>query len=629
MCGIAGILNIKKGPIDKNIIDRMVKIQKHRGPDDEGTYFDDTIAMGHCRLSIIDLSQNAHQPMSNEDNTKWIVFNGEIYNYVELRKELEGYGHKFKSASDTEVILHAYEQWQEDALGHFNGMWAFVIWDSRTRDLFASRDRFGIKPFYYYQDGDVFIFASEIKALLLNKRIKKRENEQAIFDYLISGYGYMDLAEYTFFKDIFKLKPGHYIKISMPKSSFEYKKYWDFTHNVSMVKHDRASVLEQFYAIFENAVMLRLRSDVKVGISLSGGLDSSSVACIADRVHRGKGLYSFSSSFDDKEANEKIYIDDVVAKTGLNPFFVSPEPENISSDLNDILWHQEEPYSTLSILPQWYIMKQAHDKDVKVLLTGQAGDETLGGYHKYYFYLFADLLCSFKWKKLINEIGLYRELKGNTDDIWKQIISIILSFYYPRSLRGMFKKRQYPITLNKDFVGRCKNKVYTKRKFPGILNNDLYNAFKMSPLPSLLHVDDRSSMAHSVETRSPFLDYRMIEFLFSLSAEYKINEGQTKFLLRESVKGILPERVRTRKDKMGFPTPLGAWLKGPLKNMVSDIFNSKSFIGRPYFNHKGVMKEFLLNMEHNKPNDLTIWSWVNLELWMRRFIDKDVVNRGE
>jgi asparagine synthase (glutamine-hydrolysing) len=622
MCGIAGLVDFKNKNVEKKILEKMVSIQSHRGPDDKGFYYGENVALGHSRLAIIDLSRKAHQPMPNEDNTKWIIHNGEIYNYLELRDELLALGHNFRSVSDTEVALHAFEEWGVDALNRFNGMWAFAIWDSVRSELFASRDRFGIKPFYYHFDRASFTFASEIKALFQNPRIEKKPNSQAIYDYIISGYGYMDIADYTFFGDIYQIKPAHYIKVNVRDKTFVQKKYWDLDGISGTPKKSEEAYLGEFNRLFEDAVRLRLRSDVRVGVSLSGGLDSSSVASVASKFHGG-ALASFSSCFEDKDSDERQYINDILKSTPLKAHFISANPTNLFSEIENIIWHQEEPYSTLSIFPQWHVMKLARQSGVKVLLTGQAGDETLAGYHKYYLYLFADLFKALKWKKAFREIRMYKKIKGPGATVSGNVLKIILSDLVPGPLkkaRNRFFKR-IPAYINKDFAKNHGPRAHTERKFSSILNNDLYNAFKMSPLPSLLHIDDRSSMAHSVESRSPFLDYRLVEYAFSVPPEYKIKDGRTKFILRKAMQGRLPESVTERRDKMGFPTPLESWLKGPLRSGVTDILNSREFNRRPYLNPGSAGREFELFLKGDKDKALTVWSWLNLELWFRKYID--------
>ena len=625
MCGIAGIVNLNQAPADRRIVEEMIGVQRHRGPDDCGIYLSGAAALGHARLSIIDLSADAHQPMTNEDSSIFVVHNGEIYNYVELRRELEGRGHRFRSKSDTEVILHAYEEWQEACPRFFNGMWSFAILDLRNKSVFCSRDRFGVKPFYYYLDKDLFLFASEIKSLLCHPAIKAEPNDHAIFGYLASGYGYMDTSDQTFFRNIRQLKPSHCISLSMKNKRFFQGAYWSLSPHAKRGGSGKEEISREFRDLFRDAVRLRLRSDVPLGISLSGGLDSSSIACMAAELVDGGRIETFSSCFDDEEYDERRYIKPVLDRTGARPNFVFVKPGGLFDDIEDILWHQEEPYSTLSIFPQWHVMKLARGKGVKVLLTGQGGDEVLGGYGKYYFYLFADLFYSMKWIKAFKEIGFYRKLNADAAGLFAAATKIILSYITPDMLKRAIRPNAssaHLSCLNKDFAAANLNRISTQRRFGSILNNALYNDMKISPLPSLLHIDDRSSMAHSVESRAPFLDYRVVEYLFSLGPEYKIRDGVTKYLLRESMKGLLPEVVRNRKDKMGFVTPLEKWFKTELKDEVYRIIDSREFSSRPYFDKSRVLKKFKDFVEGKAGvSPYTVWSWVNLELWFRRFMD--------
>lgn len=621
MCGIAGIINLDGKPLGEDLLKSMADAEAHRGPDDSGVFVAGSAGLGHRRLSIIDLSKDAHQPMPNEDSRIFIVHNGEVYNYVELAEELKALGHTFRSRSDTEVILHAYEEWGEDCLKRFNGMWAFAILDLKNGVLFASRDRFGVKPFYYYLDDKIFAFSSEIKALLRHPAIVKKPNDRAIFTYLASGYGYMDTSDETFFKGIRQLKPAHYLKLGIKDGKIVQRRYWDIDPAKKTVVKDENDVYREFLRLFRDSVKLRLRSDVPVGVSLSGGLDSSSIACVTAALTDGSRIESFSSCFDEKEYDEREFIKPVLEKTGSKANFIFTRPEDLFGELDRIIWHQEEPYSTMSIFPQWSVMKLAREKGVKVLLTGQGGDETLGGYDKYYYYLFADLLYSLKWRKAAEEIRLYREIKNAGGGVLGEAMKIIASNAVP-----MFVKKALPGSgslpdyMNRDFAGHDMTRIFTEKKFGSILNNDLYNALKISPLPSLLHIDDRSSMAHSVESRAPFLDYRLVEFLFSLGPEFKIREGRTKYVLRQSLKGILPEEVRTRRDKMGFATPLEHWFRTSLKGAVSEVLQSREFRSRPYFDAEGVDRLFGDFVEGKKRNlHFTVWGLVNLELWLRKF----------
>lgn len=624
MCGISGIVNLNKEDVRGDILAGMVDIQKHRGPDDTGIYLHKSIGLGHRRLSIIDLSKDGHQPMSNEKGSVFIVHNGEIYNYLELQAELKNLGHHFKSRSDTEVILHAYEEWGEECLGHFNGMWALAILDLDKMRLFCARDRFGVKPFYYYLDNNIFVFASEIKALLRHPGIKKEPNDVAISNYLVSGYGYMDISDETFFRRIKQLRPSHYIVLSTSDGKFSQVRYWDIDPRRKVASKSEEEICETFYDLFEDSVRLRLRSDVPLGVSLSGGLDSSSIACVAARLMRKDKMQTFSSCFDDEGFDERKFIKPVLAKTGAIANYVFTRPDKLFDEIGHIIWYQDEPYSTLSIFPQWHVMKLAREKGVKVLLNGQGGDEVLGGYHKYYFYLFADFFRSFKWRNAFREMRFYRDFNDD-NTILGRTLRIIVSHYAPQALKNLFNMgngKTLPPYLNRDFFSNISGHVSTEKKFESILNNDLYNALKISPLPSLLHIDDRSSMAHSIESRAPFLDYRLVEYAFSLGPEYKIRNGITKYILRRALNKVLPEEVLYRKDKMGFVTPLEKWFRLDLREHIYGILTSEEFSGRPYFNHKKVLSIYD-DFVNGKTKNIhyAVWSWINLELWLRKFFN--------
>lgn len=624
MCGIAGIVNLDRRPAERLVLEEMAGALKHRGPDDTGVYLDGIAGLGHARLSIIDLSKDAHQPMPNEDSSLFIVHNGEIYNYIELRKDLIGLGHVFRSKTDTEVILHAYEEWGERCPEYFNGMWAFAILDRKNKKVFCSRDRFGVKPFYYYLDNNTFIFASEIKALFKNPGIKKEPNDRAIFNYLASGYGYMDISDDTFFGSIKQLKPAHYIKLSVPDKKFVQVKYWDLDPHKKAELKSEVEVYDKFRKLFEDSVRLRLRSDVPLGVSLSGGLDSSSITCVMANLVQAGPIETFSSCFEDKDYDERPFIQPVLETTKAKSNFIFTRHENLFREIEEIIWYQDEPYSTLSIFPQWYVMKAAKDKGVKVLLTGQGGDETLAGYHKYYFYLFADLIRSCRWPAAAREIAVYKNFKSDNNKVLGRVLKILVSYFMPQEVKKLLKNGRSENLwghLNKEFVFNSSNRIVTEKKFDSILNNDLYNALKISPLPSLLHIDDRSSMAHSVETRAPFLDYRLVEYLFSLGPEYKIRNGFTKYILRKSLKGILPDEVRLRRDKMGFATPLEKWFRIDLKEKVREILNSEEFKNRPYFDSARVLKTYEQFVNGRNDACYAVWSWVNLELWHRRFFN--------
>jgi len=647
MCGIAGIYSLdgSRNPEYAKYVTRMLDSLRHRGPDDEGYLAADSVKkegflltgresrvegvriedfkkpadlfFGHRRLSIIDLSPAAHQPMCNENGQVWIAYNGEIYNYLEIRKELECLTHHFKSHSDTEVILHAYEQWGTDCLTRFNGMWSFAIVDLRTNRIFCSRDRMGVKPFYYTYDGKRFCFASEIKAIFKVNGFLAWPNEQMIADYLFLGL--LDHTEETLFKGVYQLKPGEYLLIEGNRLII--RSYWDIEpRDICLSRED--TYAEQFHELLEDSVRLRLRSDVPIGTCLSGGLDSSSIVCLANRLMFedkvidpklvGERQKVFSSCFKDHIYDERKYIEWIVRQTGAEKNYVFPRGEDFQNDLPRLIWHQDEPFGSTGIYAQWEVMKLAKKCGVTVLLDGQGGDELLGGYLPTFYYLFREQFQRRMWRRL------FKELRG-------------FIRYHPTEFTNMLSHRLNPRLRN--VVGRkidWAHDAFQKKflrsiaqpsKFRTGLDNYLYQCFRSTTLPRLLHYEDRSSMAFSVEARLPFLDFRLVEYIFSLPSDQKIREGITKVILRKAMEGILPEPIRNRHDKMGFVTPDDVWFRTVLKDKIHKVLSSKSFSDRGYFVVEKVQETFEDCCRYRRNVGPMLWRWVNLELWFRTFID--------
>lgn len=656
MCGIVGIYNFKEA-VNPVLIKKMADTLKHRGPDDEGylgIHFDIkkvysligndsqiegvklqdfnqpvNFLLGHRRLSIIDLSTNGHQPMSNEDGSLWIVHNGEIYNYLELKKELEALGHQIKSKTDTEVILHSYEEWGRDCLNYFNGMWAFVIVDVKRRKIFCSRDQVGIKPFYYFYDGKRFAFASEIKALLKIDHLSIEPNEQIIADYLF--YGLLDHTKETFFKDIYQLRPGEYLILD--EDRWIVQPYWEVQPKEIFFQNNEDNV-KQFYELLEDSIRLRLRTDVPIGSCLSGGLDSSSIVCVANRLMFdgvstepkliGDKQKTFSSCFEHFTYDERYFIEKVIAHTGAEKNYIFPKPEELFLEIYSLIWHQEEPFISTSMYAQWKVMSLAKQRGVTVLLDGQGGDELLSGYLPSYYFFFKHILREGNPIKLINEgVGFLKNQRMGLPILLTRLVrDILLKGVNPFSQKYTEKKMEW---VDGGFRKRYLRPLPEPKVFKDELNNYLYQLFRMTRLPSLLHYEDRNSMAFSLEARLPFLDYRLIEFVFNLPPEEKIEGGLTKAILRKAMQGILPEEVRRRTDKMGFVTPEDIWFKTILKNSVYQIFGSKPFAKRGYFNVDKVIQTFGDYCKGKINWDSTIWRWINLELWLRVFIDKTPV----
>ncbi len=602
MCGISGIYNLNNEPVSRSLLKDMTDVLLHRGPDDEGYillnsgYGSSDIALGHRRLSIIDLSSSGHQPMPNEDKSIWITYNGEVYNYIELREELEKAGHVFNSKTDTEVIIHAYEAWGEECLKRFNGMWAFAIWDFNKKRLFCARDRLGVKPFYYIYNKKQFAFASEIKSLL-KTGIEKKPNDAIIFDYL--AFGLQDHTEDTFFEGVKQLKPAHYLFLE--NGVLRKERYWTIEINdeIGGKENDES----RFYDIFRDSVRLRLRSDVPVGTCLSGGLDSSSIVCVMNKlIHDKKMQKTFSACSDNKKFDERRYIEDVIEETGAEKNYIFPSGEALLDEIEDMIYYQDEPFGSLSIYAQWNVMKKA-SQSVKVLLDGQGGDELLAGYLEYYASYFKTLISRKKYFLLAKELLFFLSL-------------------HPRSAYELYSKmrlrKKRGELLSREFASKYNDRNF---KYADMLHSKLLNDLTVTKLPALLHYEDRNSMAFSIESRVPFLDYRLVEYAASLPLSQKTRNGTTKVVLRNAMRGVIPESIRERKDKMGFVTPEEVWMKTVLKGWVRDILTSESFKNRKYWDSDRVLKEFDSICAGKSRYTSDMWRYICLEMWLRRFID--------
>jgi len=610
MCGVFGVF----GSIDTELVKAMSGVLKHRGPDDSGFFFDDAVALGNTRLSIIDV-KGGHQPIHNEDSTIWITFNGEIYNFQELRPKLEKSGHKFYTDSDTEVIVHAYEEWGENCVREFNGMWAFAIWDSNKKHLILSRDRLGIKPLYYFFDGKRFVFASEIKAILLDKSIPKKPNDKVIYDYLV--YGHHDHTEQTFFSQINRLLPAHNLLVNA--NGVQIKKYWDIEYLNKETENSDANdsiYARKFLDLFEDSIRLQLISEVPLGTCLSGGLDSSSIVCMINKLLLqntdlveviGERQKTFTACFKEKEIDEREYVEEIISNTKAEKNFLYPNSKQLWKDIRNIVYYQDEPFMSSSVYAQWCVMRAASQK-VKVILDGQGGDELLAGYEPYYLFLIQEL-----WKK--KKIGGFiKELLLGFD---------IISPYVKRYLFSLFNKRlnETKELLDKSFISEFSPKAEIDQKY-GDLPELLRIEMTQTSLPPLLRYEDKNSMAFSVESRVPFLDHRLVEYVFSIPITQRLKNGWTKYILRNAMKDALPEKIRKRRRKIGFRTPEVAWLR-EIGKEIGEIFASREFGERKYFNQKEIVERFNEFQDGRLDRYAnTFWRILNLEMWFRVFIDE-------
>jgi len=610
MCGICGIVNFNQEPVKTDSIHTMMQTMKHRGPDDEGSFFDDTIGLGFVRLSIIDLSPAGHQPMCSFDKRYVVVFNGEIYNYIEIKEELKNKGYKFNTNTDTEVLLNSFIEWGEDCLNHFNGMFSFIIYNQLNRSIFGARDRFGIKPFYYIINGEQFIFASEIPPLLSLYISKPTPDDQAIFDFLV--FNRTDQSESTFFSEIKKLQHGHTIKISNNKVLIE--KWYDLRDHVK--KTDGFSDPAEYYSLFSDAIRLRLRSDVPVGVCLSGGLDSSSIVSILLQDYNKTDLSTFSAIYKEGQYGDESEFIAEYEPLLKDMHYIFPDAESLMADLTGFVKLHAEPIAGTGPYAQFKVMELA-SQHVVVTIDGQGADETLAGYYDFFGYYFKELFLHFRIGKLFNEVSFYlfkhRSAFG--------LISFLYFLLSPKlKMKARINEKGY---ISEEFIKKHNTKSIITSDFlcSKTLNEALLDHFEYK-LEHLLKWEDRNSMWFSLEARVPFLDYRLVEKTLATSSDLIIKNGSTKYLLREAMKNIIPEKIRNRQDKIGFGTPQDEWFReGQWQILITGIINSDSFKSRDLIVPSKAINLYKQHLEGKINISKEIWKWIHLELWFREFID--------
>lgn len=626
MCGIAGILSVdREVAIDamKVSVGRMVAAIAHRGPDGEGAWCEPGVALGHRRLSIIDLTHDADQPMHSRDGRYVLVFNGEIYNYRELRDELIRTGREFRSASDTEVILEAYAEWGPSCLERFNGMWALALWDRARKRLFASRDRAGKKPFYYTIVDGRFYFASEVKALrALGMRFGA--DLQAVFDFLTQGtYGHR--REAGFLTGVQQLPPGHSLVVE-PGGIPELSRYWSLP---VVAEHDRlpydAAFRSRFRDVLSDAVKLRLRSDVPVGATLSGGLDSSALVLLMNEQRTTHPLHVFTSLYPGTSCDETPYFDAVAERLACPVIHrVAPNGDEWREMLLSVLDHQEEPFGDTSIFAHFNLMRAAREAGIPVVLSGQGGDELLLGYDSMVSAYLGHLLRTGRLRSAMSEIDQYARSPGRSKS---SVLRGAMRHLLPLELRDL-ARRNYVHRRGDILTAHARRGVILRRFAPrdGRADIDTYIAqvFERFALPHLLHYDDRNAMAFGVEGRMPFLDHRLVELVFAAQYEALFHGGMTKRVLRESLDGLLPPLVIARRDKIGFYTPLAAWMRANAQWI-------ESFMSRDRLNSVGLVnasryRERLIELrEGNDGAELDVWRGFIVHLWLER-CDVDIAS---
>ncbi|HEY5368246.1 MAG TPA: asparagine synthase (glutamine-hydrolyzing) [Hanamia sp.] len=629
MCGIAGIFNLKIDiPIHKEAFEKALLLMYYRGPDAHATkVFDNNVILGHLRLSILDLDKENNQPFQI-DNRYWIIFNGEIYNYIELRVELIAAGYSFRTTGDTEVLVRAYQHWGEDCVNKFNGMWAFAIYDEETNKLFCSRDRFGIKPFNYAKINGQFIFSSEIKAITSYFPELKIPNYNVIANYCRKSTG-AQIKE-TWFKDIFRLEPAHNLVID--NSGINIYRYWDYPRKVDK-KINFNDAVEKYRELLSDAVHLRMRSDVPVGFTLSSGLDSTSLVCLLkDKFDGNKNTYTAAfektefgnlekQAFKENiEINEPTVVKQVAIELGLVPTIIQIKYENYVDDLSKIIYHLESGHGSPAVIPLFQILNTAKN-EVTVVLEGQGADEMLGGYinsalPNYFF----DLLGHFKIRRAYHELAIFIKsysLKMAFMTLIRQSdFGLLKRLYYKSS--GM----EYLFLNELKKYKEINDYPFEPKGFDNRLNKHLYKDHT-GILVDLLHYGDAISMSQSLESRLPFMDYRLVEFAFRLPSEFKIKNGLGKYIHRIAMKGIVPDFILTNPIKLGFNSPLAHLFKLEGETSPKAILLSERCLDRKLFSKEALNIAFDEQKSGKKDHSRVLYRMLSVELWFREFIDNE------
>jgi asparagine synthase (glutamine-hydrolysing) len=626
MCGICGELRLDGTAPQKDLLLQMCATMRHRGPDDEGIYIGKNIGLGHRRLSIIDLS-TGHQPLSNEDGSIWIVFNGEIYNFLELRPNLERKGHRFKTKTDTETIIHLYEEYGIDCVQHLRGMFAFCLWDEKKRRLFLARDRIGKKPLYYTFSKNSFLFASELKAILEDAEIDRLINQEAIHHYLT--YQYVP-SPITIFTQIKKLQPAHIMVVEDGKIKM-FERYWkpEYTSKTNLSEPE---IIESILEILREATRIRLISDVPLGAFLSGGIDSSAIVAMMSQL-MDKPVKTFSIGFPEASFNELSFAKTVadIFKTEHHEFIVKPDALDI---LPKIAWHYDEPYADSSCIPTYYLSQMTR-QHVTVALNGDGGDETFAGYERYLAYKltsYYERVPRFIRDGIFASLSLFSESSSRRDFIRraKRFTEVIAEPKERRYIRWLstfsnsLKDRLYSDEM-KERVGDIDSVEILAESFKRSGTDDLLDTLlfvdTINYLPEDLMVKaDIASMAHCLECRSPFLDHKLVEFAASIPSNLKLKGRKTKHILKKALSKILPESILNR-GKMGFGVPLSFWFRGELRDYAEELLLCKK-ADRGYFKQNEIKNLLEEHISGRVNHSYHIFSLIMLELWHQTFVDK-------
>ena len=642
MCGIAGIIAVDRLDHDAPArVLRMRDVITHRGPDEAGLHCDAHAALAHRRLSIVDLS-TGQQPLSNEDGSVWVVFNGEIYNHADVRKELEAHGHAYRSRSDTETIVHAYEQWGAECVHRFRGMFAFAIWDAPKRRLLLVRDRLGIKPLYWARTSDALLFGSEIKAILASGLVEPRANQDVLPEVLSTRY---TSGEDTMFRGIHKLLPGHLMVFE--GGTVTTRQYWDVPMRGSGptcppsadprgVRDGQENPVERFRELLEESVRLRLMSDVPLGMFLSGGIDSSAIAALMARMI-GRPLQTFSVAFKDRAYNELEYARQVAQTIGAVSHEIVIDDRDFFGALPTLLWHEDEPIAHTSSVPLYFVSALAR-QHVTVVLTGEGSDELLAGYGKY-------PRVAWNWRAgTVYERMMPEAIRASIARGVIPRLPATLARYARRTFLAMDRSPESMFFDNFASIRLADQQTLlapglrhsatragayaeslgyfnTPNANSTLLDRLLYADIK-TYLVELLMKQDQMSMAASIESRVPFLDHKLVEYAATLPDQWKLSGWTTKRVLRESMKGLLPDSILNR-PKMGFPVPFAQWTRGPWNSVARDVLLDRRSRERGIIDPQAVDRLLTDHAAGRTQGGDRIWSLLNLELWHRTFIDQE------
>ncbi len=627
MCGICGQVTLSSTePVDARVVASMATALRHRGPDDDGFYCDRQVVLGHRRLSIIDLSTGA-QPLSNEDGTVWVVYNGEIYNFKQLRKDLLSKGHVFRTYSDTEVIVHLYEDYGEACVSKLQGMFAFALWDARYQILLIARDRVGIKPLYYVVNAQRLSFASEIKALIADPDLKLEVDAQAV-DKLLT-YFYIPGRE-TLLRNVYKLEPGHYLTVR--NSRVQIKKYWDLRFAAPLWKGNVDAAVAELTDLIQETVRDHMISDVPVGVLLSGGLDSTSLLSFAVQ-DRTEDVKTFTIGFAGAGVvDERPYARLAARVFGNKHYETTITAREFLDFLPKYVWHMEEPVCEPPAVSLYYVSKTAREH-VKVLLSGEGGDEAFAGYRNYRNIVWMERAraaagaCAKPTARLLRWAACAAAHRGLAN--YSRLMNLSLGQYYYSRTSGPFSgfNRIKPALYTNEFCGRvsaARSHEFVRSLFAEVqnqpaLNQMLYVDTKTWLPDDLLVKADKMTMANSVELRVPLLDHKILEFAARLPADYKIKGFTTKYILRRAFRGRVPRAILSRK-KVGFATPFAGWLLNELREFTHDVLTDRRTLERGYFN-KQQFAAFLNRAAGDEGYANEVFSLITLELWHRAFID--------